>query len=68
MAATRIQVATLHDDDSATVMSWEISEGESWFYRQALTDDLGPADESYYTTDGVEAIEGATTPQQVVSL
>lgn len=68
MARTRIQITTLNDDQSATMISWEIDEEDAELYLVMLTDDLGEGDEAYYTSNGVEAINVAATPDQVVVL
>lgn len=66
MSVTRIQITTLNDDESATMISWEIDEEDTELYRAMLTDDLGDGEEAYYTTSGVEAIDNAVTPEDVV--
>lgn len=68
MSVSRIQITTLNDDDSATMVSWEIDGEDPEFYRTMLTDDLGDGDEAYYSTEGVDAIDQATTPDQVIVL
>lgn len=68
MSAIRIQITTLQDDDSATLVSWDIDEEDAELYLAMLTDDLGEGDEAYYTTEGVEAINRSTGPDDVIVL
>jgi hypothetical protein len=68
MQEIRIQIAVLHDDESASLQSWELSESDADVYREVIRREQGEPDESFYTVAGVEAIDEAVKPEHVIVL